>query len=239
MSEQSVDLSDPGVLQRTAEPLVSHYAGVFFPEVVEGCVARAHAELSRDARIQTYLVPMAMRLAREHLQDLAAARTADHSAGNSAGTPPGTGPSAGPGRLHQVLFVDEDDTTCSQIAAALLAHHTGSAVVARSGGVTAGGAVDPLVPAMLAEREVEVGHLYPKPVTEDVVAAADRVITFGAREGIRVHPGTVHDHWAVEGLFSGTGPGRAREIVEAIDARVQDLVQQLRTETVVGSTNTS
>ncbi|GGG65872.1 hypothetical protein GCM10011374_32270 [Kocuria dechangensis] len=231
MSEQGVDLSAPGVLQRTAEPLATHYAGVFFPELVERCVAQAHAELARGARIQTYLVPMSLRLARERLRGLAATR-ADNGV-------LATGPGAAEAPVHQVLFVDEDDTGRSQIAAALLAHHGGEAVVARSAGVVAGDAVNPLVSTVLSERGMQMARLYPKQVTDEVVRAADRVVTFGARDGIRLHPGTAHEHWSVGGLFHNTSADRAREITEAIDARVQELVQRIRTDARVTAAATT
>lgn len=228
MSEQGVDLTAPGVLQRTAEPLAAHYAGVFFPELVERCVAQAHAELARGARIRTYLVPMSLRLARERLRGLAATREGHAGARPGAEAP-----------VHQVLFVDEDDTGRSQIAAALLNHHGGEAVVARSAGIVAGEALSPLVAAVLAERGVPVGTLYPKPVTDQVVRAADRVITFGARDGIRTHPGAVHEHWVVGGLFHNTSPERAREITEAIETHVKTLLQRIRAEAHFTATATT
>ena len=60
MTEQETDLQDPLVLRRAAEHLTDRYAGVFFPELVERCVAECHADLARQARIPTYLAPMAL-----------------------------------------------------------------------------------------------------------------------------------------------------------------------------------
>ena len=71
MTEQEIDLQDPRVLHRAAEHLTDRYAGVFFPELVERCVAECHAALSRQARISTFLAPMALHGAADRLRALA------------------------------------------------------------------------------------------------------------------------------------------------------------------------
>lgn len=207
-TEQTENL-DTRVLQRTAEHLAQRYTGVFSPELVERVVFESYATLARTAKVRTYLAPVAGHFAADRLAALAHAKDRDAS-----GTP-------------QVLFVGDHDTGPAQIAAALLAHHAAGTVVVRSAGTLPGSAVDPVVLDVLAERGVDVGQVYPKPVTDDVVRAADRVITFGSRDAVRVYDHTVHQHWDVDDLQDAAAD-RVRAVVEDLDHRVQTLLADLQ-----------
>jgi arsenate reductase len=206
---ESAQVLDTRVLQRTVDHLAQHWAGVFSPDLVERVVFESYATLARTAKIRAFLAPLAGHFATDRLAALAHARNPQE------------------GSVPQVLFVDEEDTGRSQVAAALLAHYAQGAVVARSAGFAAGEAVDLIAVQMLVERGIEPSNLYPKPVTDDVVRAADLVITFGASDGIRIYPGTAHEHWCVGGLSTASTRERAREVVADIDTRVKELWQQI------------
>jgi hypothetical protein len=200
-------LSTPATLQRAGQHLTDRFAGVFFPELVARCVAQAYAALARTARLQTYLAPMAVHDAGTRLAVLARAKGA-------ASAP-----------VRQVLFVDAHDTGPAQIAAGLLAHHAGTAVVTRSGGIDPGTAVDPYAVEVLAQHGIEPAGLAPKPVTEAVLHAADWVITLGDPELGTIPAGTAMQHWPVEGL-QGRDLGA---VVDDLDTRVQALWVEITT----------
>ena len=212
---ESAQSLEAHVLARTAEHLADRYAGVFSPDLVERVVFESYATLARTARVHTHLAPLAGHFAADRLAALA------HTRATTTDGPRDT-------VLPQVLFVDEEDTGRTQIAAALLAHCAHGAVVARSAGFSAGEAVDPCVVDVLVARGIDIEGLYPKPVTDDVVRAADRVITFGSSDGVRVYPGTTQEHWAVGGLVNASSPERVQEVVDAIDTRVRALYEQIR-----------
>lgn len=200
---------DTRVLARTAEHLAERYAGVFPPELVERVVFESYATLARTAKVRTYLASVAGHFADNRLAALAHAKDRDASG------------------IPQVLFVGEHDTGPAQIAAALLAHHAADAVVVRSAGILPGSTVSSVALDALAARGVDVGRVYPKPVTDDVVRAADRVITFGSRDAVAVYEHTVHQHWDVEDLQDAT-PERVRAVVEDLDRRVRALWADLQ-----------
>lgn len=207
-SEQSEDL-DTRVLQRTVAHLADRYAGMFPPELVERVVFESYATLARTAKVRTYLAPVAGHFAADRLAALAHAKDRDASG------------------IPQVLFVGRHDTGPAQIAAALLSHHATGTAVVRSAGILPGPAVDPVVLEALAARGVEVGQVYPKPLTDDVVRAADWVITFGPRDAVSVYEHTVHQHWDVADLQDAT-PERVRAVVDDLDHRVRALCADLR-----------
>ena len=78
-----------------------------------------------------------------------------------------------------ILFACVHNIGRSQIAAALLAHHAGDGVEVRSTGSLPGAQVHPLVVKALKEPGIDLSGAYPKPLTDDVVRAADYVITMG------------------------------------------------------------
>ena len=208
MTEQKTYLEGPRVLHRAAEHLTDRWAGVFFPELVERCVAQAHAALATTVRIPTELAPIAVHAAGNRLAVLARAK------GNLLAP------------VRQVLFVDAHDTGCAQIAAGLLAHHAGTAVVARSAGIEPGTAVDPYAVEVLAQHGTEPTGLAPKPVTEDVLRAADWIITLGLQDALRVGPGaTVQDR----PLGSCLDGEHGLAVVAELDNRVQALWVEIST----------
>ena len=203
MSEPTTDRTDPRLLHRAAEHLTDRWAGVFFPELIDRCVAQAHAGLAATARIQTYLAPIAVHDAGTRLAALARTR-------GSASAP-----------VRQVLFVDAHDTGPAQIAAGLLAHHAGTAVVTRSAGIAPGTAVDPSAVEVLAQHGTEPIGLTPKPVTEGVLRAADWVITLGDPALGTIPAGAAVQHWPVEGALGGDQD--LATVVDDLDSRVQAL----------------
>ncbi|WP_367404042.1 arsenate reductase ArsC [Kocuria marina] len=206
---QPTETMDTHVLSRTAAHLAERYAGIFSPETVERYVFESYATLSRTARIRTYLAATAGHFADDRLRALA------QSQGKIDKPVP------------QVLFVCVHNIGRSQIAAALLAHHAGNGVEVRSAGSLPGAEVHPLVVEALKERGIDLAGAYPKPLTDDVVRAADYVITMGCGDACPVYPGKRYLDWGIADPSHQTLEG-VREIVEAIDTRVQALWDQIR-----------
>ena len=206
---QPTGTMDTHVLQRTAAHLAERYAGIFSPETVERYVFESYATLSRTARIRTYLAATAGHFADDRLRALAQSQ-------GKIDKP-----------VAQVLFVCVHNIGRSQIAAALLTHYAGDGVEVRSAGSLPGSEVHPLVVEALAERGIDLTGAFPKPLTDDVVRAADYVITMGCGDACPVYPGKRYLDWGIADPSQETLEG-VREIVEAIDTRVQALWDQIR-----------
>lgn len=201
MTEQETDLQDPRVLHRAAEHLTDRYAGVFFPELVERCVAECHADLARQARIPTHLAPMALHGAADRLRDL------DRQQGEQGRS------------VYQVLFVDDHDTGPAAMAAALLAEYAGAAVVTRSAGISPGTALDPYAVRLLAQHGMAPDTATPKPLTDPILAATDWVIIFGTHQLRPLGGGTHHQSWPTPpALGADRGPGGIAELETRVQA---------------------
>lgn len=191
-----------------AARLATRHAGRFAVETVQVLIADSHRRLAATARVRTHLVVLAERLAGERLEALA------HVAGA-----PGSG-------LPRVLFVCSHNAGRSQMAAALLAHRAGGHVVVSSAGTQPAGEVERGVAQVLIEAGVDLAEAYPKPLTDEVVQAADIVITMGCGDACPVVPGRRYLDWPVPDP-DGAPIAVVRQIRDAIDAHITDLLTTL------------
>lgn len=171
---------DTHVLQRTAAHLATRYEGIFTPEMVERYVFESYTALGRTAKIRTYLAATAGHFADSRLRALA------QSMGRIEHDRP------------QVLFVCVQNAGRSQLAAALLRKLAGDGVEVRSAGSLPAQEIHPETRRLLDELGLDAADAYPKPLTDDVVRAADYVITMGCGDTCPIYPGKTYLDWNVE-----------------------------------------
>jgi len=122
-------------------------------------------------------------------------------------------------RLPVVLFVCVHNAGRSQIAAILTSAMSGGKVEVRSAGSAPAAEINPRVVEAMAELGMDLAHEFPKPLTDDLVRAADVVITMGCGDACPLHPGKRYLDWDV------TDPaGQDLEAVRAIRDEIRDLV---------------
>ena len=126
----------------------------------------------------------------------------------------------------EVLFVCVQNAGRSQFAAAIMRHLGGNRVRVRTAGSAPIDAIRPAVVAALDEIGVPLGGEFPKPLTDDVVRAADVVITMGCGDACPIFPGRRYLDWEVADP-AGQPLTRVREIRDDIDARVRGLLATL------------
>ena len=81
--------------------------------------------------------------------------------------------------IPEVLFVCVHNAGRSQMAAALLDHHAQGRVHVRSAGSAPASEINPAMRQVMEEVGLDLSKEFPKPLTDDVVRAADVVITMG------------------------------------------------------------
>jgi len=195
-------------LEDGGEALAREFAGVFSPETVSECLSSSFEMLATTATVTNFLVPQAERFARERLQ--AAARVAGKVEGG----------------VPEVLFVCVHNAGRSQMAAALLDHHAHGRVHVRSAGSEPADRLNPAVIEAMAELGLDLGKAFPKPLTEEVVRAADVVITMGCGDACPVFPGKRYLDWQFDDP-AGKSLATARRIRDEIEVRVQALIAEL------------
>ena len=157
--------------------------------------------------VATYLPLLAQRFARERL--LAARRS--HSLAHQR-----TG----------VLFVCTHNSGRSQIAAGWLAH-LAPEIDVWSAGTEPTGRISPVVVEAMREVGIDLGAAFPKPLTDEVIGAADVVVTMGCGEACPVVPGRRYEDWILAHPL-GDSVESVRSARDEICERVEGLIGSLR-----------
>ncbi|TFV64200.1 arsenate reductase ArsC [Blastococcus sp. CT_GayMR20] len=203
-------LTPEASLHRLADDLAARFTGVFARETVDRYVFESYTALARTARVGAHLPVLTARFATERLTALAQTEGAIAS------------------DVCEVLFVCVHNAGRSQMAAGLLQHHGGSRVHVRSAGSQPAATVEDPVVAAMAEIGIDLTAEFPKPLTDDVVRAADVVVTMGCGDACPVYPGKRYLDWQVRDP-AGLTVGEVRAIREDLDRRVRSLLAELHT----------
>jgi arsenate reductase len=195
-------------LTHARDRLVEEFTGVFSPGTVDECLQEAAVALMNQARIDTHVAVLAERFARERLR--AAAQTKGAIAKD----------------IPEVLFVCVHNAGRSQIAAALLDHHAEGRVHVRSAGSAPANEINPAVVQAMDEIGLDLSREFPKPLTTDVVEAADVVVTMGCGDACPVFPGRRYLDWELPDP-AGKTLEEVRPIRDEIDRRVRQLLDEL------------
>ena len=126
----------------------------------------------------------------------------------------------------KILFVCVHNAGRSQMAAALLTSAAQGKVHVRSAGTAPANEIHPGVREAMAEIGIDMTQEFPKPLTDEVVAAADVVITMGCGDACPIYPGKTYLDWEV-GDPANKPIDEVRPIREEIDRRVRALLEEL------------
>lgn len=198
-------------LHAVARRLGDEFAGILSTETIDRFL-RDSAEEFVNAPIRAFVPVLAERFARERLRALAQVE----------------------GKLvkevPEILFVCVHNAGRSQMAAALLDHHARGRVHVRSAGSEPADQINVAVVAALDEVGVDVTKEFPKPLTDEVVRAADVVITMGCGDACPIYPGKRYLDWELDDP-AGKSVEAVRPIRDDIDRRVRALLAEVVPET--------
>jgi len=183
------------------------FAGIFSQETIDRFMSEA-IEQYKDRPVKNFVPVMVERLARERLRALAQAE------GVVAKDQP------------EVLFVCTHNAGRSQMAMALMDRKAGGRVHVRSAGSTPADEINPAAVAAMAEIGLDLTQEFPKPLTDEVVRAADVVITMGCGDACPIYPGKRYLDWDLDDP-AGKSVEEVRPIRDEIDRRVQSLLDEL------------
>ncbi len=194
-------------VDQAAARLADEFKGVFSEETIARYIGDS-LDLLGNSRINVFVPVLAHRFARERLRALAQAE----------------------GRMikeqPEVLFVCVHNAGRSQMAAGLVKLRSEGRIHVRSAGSDPTDEVNPAVVEAMNEIGVDMSEEFPKPLTDEVVRAADVVITMGCGDACPIYPGKRYEDWALEDP-DGKDISAVRQIRDEIDARVQRLISEL------------
>ena len=207
---QHPDLSiDQQLALRTAATRLQNTFGEHFGvETIERFLHSSYDQFAGRATVPNFLPLLAERFARQRLTALARVE------GKITDTKP------------TVLFLCTHNAGRSQMALGFFTHLAGDNAVAWSGGSEPGNEINPSAVAAMAELDIDITGEFPKPWTDEIVQAADVVITMGCGDACPIFPGKRYEEWALADP-AGQDLDTVRPIRDDIEERVRRLLADL------------
>jgi len=125
-----------------------------------------------------------------------------------------------------VLFLCTHNAGRSQMALAFFSHLAGDRGVAWSGGSEPADGINPSAVAAMAEVGIDITGELPKRWTDEIVRAADVVITMGCGDACPFYPGKRYENWDLPDP-AGADVDAVRPIRDDIEVRVRRLLADL------------
>ncbi len=128
--------------------------------------------------------------------------------------------------VPEVLFVCVHNAGRSQMAAGLLDKLAEGRVHVRTAGSDPADEINPAAVEAMAEVGVDLSQEFPKPLTDEVVRAADVVITMGCGDACPIYPGKRYEDWKLDDP-AGQPLETVRRIRDEIESRVRTLLDEI------------
>ena len=195
-------------LRKAAATLRGEFDGMFSAETIDRFLESSYDQFAGRATVQHFLPLLAERFARQRLQALA---RVEHRAGDG---------------VPAVLFLCVHNAGRSQMALGWLNHLAGDRAVAWSGGSEPGVDINPAAVAAMAEVGIDITGEFPKRWTDEIVEAADVVVTMGCGDACPLYPGKRYEDWELDDP-AGLDVAAVRPVRDEIRRRVERLLTSL------------
>jgi protein-tyrosine-phosphatase len=202
----SLPLEHQHLVRRAAAKLIAEFEGTFGRETVERFIADSLDVLMPSAKVTAFIPLLVERFSRDRLRALARLE-----APADVDQPPA------------VLFMCVHNAGRSQMAAGWLRHLAGDSVVVWSGGSEPASQINPAAVEAMAEVGIDISEEFPKPWTDEIVRAADVVVTMGCGDACPLYPGTRYEDWDLADP-AGMDLAGVRAVRDDIKARVEALL---------------
>jgi protein-tyrosine-phosphatase len=195
-------------LRTAAVNLSDTFADLYGTETIERFLYTSYDQFATRSTIPHFLPLLAERFARQRLTALAKVEGK-----RDDGRP-------------VVLFLCVHNAGRSQMALGFFQHLAGDAAVAWSGGSEPGTEINPSAVAAMRERGIDITGEFPKPWTDEVVRAADVVVTMGCGDACPIFPGKRYLNWILDDPADQTIDD-VRPIRDEIERQVRQLLTEL------------
>ncbi|WP_210593716.1 arsenate reductase ArsC [Streptomyces sp. GESEQ-35] len=195
-------------LRTAATHLSRQFDGTFGQETIERFLNSSYDQFAGRSTIPNFLPLLAERFARQCLHALAKVE-GHHTDGKSI-----------------VLFLCVHNAGRSQMAMGFFQHLAGGGAVAWSGGSEPGNGVNPAAIAAMSERGIDISREFTKPWTDEIVRAADVVVSMGCGDACQVFPSKRYLEWTLDDP-AGRAVDDVRPIRDDIERRVRGLLDEL------------
>lgn len=195
------------LIKGVADRLHADFEGIFAPETIQRYMAGSWESLS-GAKVAAFIPLFVERFTRQRLRALARVE----------------------GKLTDakplIVFLCVHNAGRSQMAAGWMQHYAGDEVEVFSGGSDPASVVNPSAVESMAEVGIDISNEFPKPWTDEIVRAADVIVTMGCGDSCPIFPGKRYLDWEV-GDPAGLPVEQVRPIRDDIGGRVRALLDEL------------
>ena len=195
-------------LEAAADRLQREFGDHIGEETIDKFLHTSFDQFAARATVPNFVPLLAERYTRQHLQALVRIE------GNVDG---GT---------ETVLFLCNHNAGRSQMALGFLNHLAHNRADAWSGGSEPDIDIDPAAVEAMSEVGIDIAGEFPKPFTDEIVQAADVVITMGCAGSCPVVPGKRYEDWELADP-AGQSVEAVRKVRDEIEQRVRRLLVEL------------
>jgi arsenate reductase (thioredoxin) len=207
-SREDLTIDQQHALRTASTTLQREFAGVFGTETIQQFLMSSYDQFASGARIVSFLPLFAERFARQRLRALAKVEgLADDG-------------------VPTVLFLCVHNAGRSQMALGWFSHLAAGHAVAWSGGSEPGKEINSSAVLAMEEVGIDITGEFPKPWTDEIVRAADVVITMGCGDACPLYPGKRYEDWELADP-AGQDLDAIRPIRDEIERRVRVLLASL------------
>jgi arsenate reductase len=128
--------------------------------------------------------------------------------------------------IPSVVFLCVHNAGRSQMAAGWMQQLAGGRAQVFSGGSNPASDVNPVAVEAMAEVGIDITRELPKPWTDEILRAADVIVTMGCGDACPVYPGKRYEDWELDDP-AGRPIEEVRAIRDEIKGRVERLVAEL------------
>ena len=205
----SLDPTMEHQIGRMVDDLCSEFAGQFERPQLEQVMSDSVERVLATAKVFDFVPLMAYRFTRERLDAILRSRGDDAEG------------------AWDVVFVSLSGGGRGHIASALTTMLSEQRVSVHSAGTAVRAEIDPGVRAAIGELGVDPDQEFARPVTDEVLRAADVIVTMGHSVGvIEIPDGVRHEDWRI-GDPIGAPEHEIRRVRDDIEYRVRALLTEL------------
>ncbi|MFC5219920.1 arsenate reductase ArsC [Streptomyces coerulescens] len=205
---RNLSIDQQVALRTAATHLQRQFDGTFGEETIERFLTSSYDQFASRSTIPNFLPLLAERFAPQRLHALAKVE--------------GLATDGKP----VVLFLCVHNAGRSQMAMGFFQHLAGDGAVAWSGGSEPGNEINPAAIASMRERGIDISREFAKPWTDEIVRAADVVVTMGCGDACPVFPGKRYLDWTLDDP-AGKTVNDVRPIRDEIERRIRGLLDEL------------
>ena len=198
-------------IKQSAAALQRRWKGQFNTETIERFMIESMDQLLPRARITTWIPVLVERLTNDRLRALVRLES-DRTDLNPS-----------------VLFLCVHNAGRSQMAAGFMRHLAGGRVDVFSGGSEPAESINRAAVEAMAEKGIDIRAELPQPWADEVVRAADVIVTMGCGDACPFYPGKRYVDWELDDP-AGKSLDEVRPIRDEIERRVRALMAELGVE---------